>query len=163
MSSIDQYKHKHLGFIECPSTFDFVFNNPTRKIAIYELLENIPEEENNFDGKLGDIILGGGSGEAPAFRISIPQTLLFLTQDDWDDFDTHSDLFKAFWTPTQSYRFCEGFSKIGWTQDSPIEFWLAENVCMLLVENVDKYLTYRNQSLENDSALTFSTLANQND
>jgi len=111
MSAIDQYKHRHLGFIECPSTFDIVFNNSTRKIAIYELLENIPINENDFDGKSGDIILGGGSGEVHVFRISIPETLNFFTKDNWDDFETHSDLFKAFCTPTESYKLCEGFTK----------------------------------------------------
>lgn len=55
MSAIDQYKHKLLGFIECPSTFDIVSFNTTRKVAIYELLENVPTEECDFDGKIGDI------------------------------------------------------------------------------------------------------------
>jgi hypothetical protein len=143
MSAIDQYKHRHLGFIECPSTFDFVYNNQTRKIAIYELLENIPYDEQDFDGKVGDIILGGGSGEAPAFRISIPETVYFFKKDDWNDFETYADLFKAFWSPTQSYIFCEGYSKIGWTPNSPIEFWLAENISLLLIENVESYSTYK--------------------
>jgi hypothetical protein len=147
MSAIDHYKHRHLGFVECPSTFDFVFSNPTRKIAIYELLENIPNDEKDFDGKVGDIILGGGSGEAPAFRISIPETVYFFTRDDWDKFETHADLFKAFWTPTQSYNYCEGFSKNGWTPNSPIEFWLAENVCLLLIDNVAHYSIYKTSSM----------------
>lgn len=154
MSAIDQYKHRHLGFIECPSTFDFVYNSQTRKIAIYELMENIPIDEKDFDGKVGDIILGGGSGEAPAFRISIPETLDFFTKDYWDDFDTHEDLFKAFWTPTQSYKLCDGFSKIGWTTNSQIEFWLAENIGLLLIDKIEKYSTYRTSSMSK-SVLSF--------
>jgi len=151
MSAIDQYKHRHLGFIECPSTFDFVYKNPTRKIAIYELLENIPIDEKDFDGKNGDIILGGGSGEVPAFRISIPETLYLFTKED---FDTHEDLFKAFWTPTQSYKFCEGFSKLGWTTNSQIEFWLAENTILLLIDNLENYSTFKSKSLSK-SVLSF--------
>ena len=147
MSAIDQYQHRHLGFIECPSTFDIVLNNPTRKIAIYELLENIPIDESNFDGKIGDIILGGGGGEAPAFRISMPETIYFFTKDDWDEFDTYTDLFKAFWTPTQSYKLCEGFSKVGWIPNSPIEFWLAKNICLTLIENIQQYSTYKSSSI----------------
>jgi hypothetical protein len=155
MSAIDQYKHILLGFIECPSSFDFVFNNTTRKIPIYELLEDIPTAESNFNGKAGDIILGGGSGEAPAFRVSIPETLSFLTQDDWDNFETHTDLFEAFWTPTQAFKFGNGYFKIGWNPDSPIELWLAENVCKLLTDNFDKYSTYKIEELE-QSALSLS-------
>lgn len=154
MSAIDQYKHKHLGFIECPSSFDLVYNNQTKKIAIYELMENIPTDEKDFDGKIGDIILGGGSGEAPAFRISMPEAIYFFTKDNWDDFEVHEDLFKAFWTPTQSYKFCEGFSKIGWTINEPIEFWLAENTCLLLIDNIEDYSTYKADS-NSKSILSF--------
>lgn len=77
MSAINQYSHSYLGDIECPSTYAFVHENETRRIAIYELLEDI-HDEKDFDGKAGDIILGGGSGEAPAFRISVPGCLIFL-------------------------------------------------------------------------------------
>lgn len=155
MSAIDQYKHIHFGFIECPSTYDFVHYNQTRKIAIYELLENIPKDEKNFDGKVGDIILGGGSGEAPAFRISISESFYIFIKDDWDDFESYDDVFKAFWTPTQSYIYCEGFSKLGWTPESPIDFWLAENICLLLIENLEIHSTYKANFLSK-SVLQFS-------
>lgn len=154
MSAIDRYKHRHIGFIECPSTFNLVYESPTRRIAIYELLENIPDDEKDFDGKIGDIILGGGSGEAPAFRISIPEALLFFTKDDWDNYENQTDLFKAFWTPTQSYIYGEGFSKKGWSPDEQIEFWLAENVCLFIIEHVDEYAHYKNDTLSK-SALDF--------
>lgn len=143
MSAIDQYKHKHLGFIECPSSFNIVNFNSTKKVAIYELMENIPNDEDDFDGKTGDIILGGGSGEVAAFRISIPQSLLFFTLEDWDDFENIENLFKAFWTPTESYKLCEGYSKLGWTPESPVEFWLAENLCCILLERFAQYAIYK--------------------
>ncbi len=139
MSQIDKYQHNLIGFIECPSTFNFVFNNSTRKIAIYELLENITKNENSFDGKVGDIILGGGSGEAPAFRISMPEALNFFFKENWDDFKNYEDLFKTFWNPTQSFILCEGFLKLGWNPSIQIEFWLAENVVKLLQQNFAKY------------------------
>ena len=139
MSSIDKYKHKVLGFIKCPSTFDFVYSSTTREIAINELLENIPAGERDFDGKTGDIVLGGGSGEAPAFRISIPEAILFFSKDTWDQFEKYDDLFKTFWNPTQSYTLCDGFSKVGWDPNTPIEFWLTENVISLLHEKFNKY------------------------
>lgn len=132
MSSIDQYRHRHLGFIDCPSRYDFVANNSTRKIAVYELLENVPLDEKDFNGKKGDIILGGGKGEAPAIRISIPEAFVFFTQENQSDLVGDESLFKAFWTPTASYIFCDGFSKLGWTPQTNIELWLAKNVCLML-------------------------------
>jgi hypothetical protein len=146
MASIDQYKQKHLGD-----------GNQTRKIAIYELLEDVASDEKDFDGKVGDIIVGGGSGEAPAFRISMPETIYFFARKDWDDFETHADLFKVFWTPTQSYNFCEGFSKMGWTPNSPIEFWLAENICLLLIDNVEHFSIYKTSSISKSILQFFKT------
>ena len=154
MSAIDQYKNKFLGFIECPSTFNFVNNNQTRKIAIYELQENIPITEKNFNGKIGDIIVGGGSGESPAFRISIPESFYFFMKDGWNDFQTYSDLFQAFWTPTQSYILCEGYIKKGWTPNEPIDFWLAENICLLLIDNVENYSNFKTNT-QSKSVLQF--------
>ncbi len=154
MSAIDQYKHRLLGFIECPSTFDFVSNCRNRAIGIYELLENIPIEEKDFDGKIGDIILGGGSGEAPAFRISIPMAIYFFTKDGWDDFNNYEELFKTFWNPTESYILCEGFSKLGWRTNTPIEIWLAENICLLINAHIESYSSFKSIS-KSKSMLSF--------
>jgi hypothetical protein len=161
MSAIDVYKHKILGFIECPSTNSFVnFNEDTREIAIYELLENIPADEYCFDGKIGDILVGGGSGEAPAFRISNPIGFQFFTLDTDAfcnlEFNHLNDVFKAFWTPTQSYIFCEGFLKLGWTVDRDIEIWLAENVCKLLISTIEKFSIYKTGKLDLTTSLSFS-------
>jgi hypothetical protein len=155
MSSIDQYKHKLLGFINCPSSFDIVYENPTRDVAIYLLLEDIPLDEEKFDGKTGDILLGGGSGEAAAFRISMPKAMLFFFQHDWCDFESRDEIFKAFWSPTASYQFCEGYSKLGWDPNSAIEFWMAENLCNILVERFDQFKIYRSANGPLKSALTF--------
>ena len=158
MSAIDAYKHRLLGFIECPSTNSFVnFNDDSRKIAIYELLENIPLDEESFDGKIGDILVGGGRGEAPAFRISYPIAFQFFTLDEdafYDlKFDNLNDIYKAFWTPTKSYVFCEGYLKIGWTVNTDIEMWLAENVCKLLIVTIDKYSIYKTDQLDLTTSL----------
>lgn len=139
MASIDQYKHRLLGHINCPSAYDFVYNNSTRDIGVYELLEDIPDNEDDFDGKTGDIIVGGGSGEAPALRISMPNCLDFFIKNKDVNFDNHDALFKAFWTPTQSFKLCDGFKQIGWNINSPIEFWLTENICRTLINEVDKF------------------------
>jgi hypothetical protein len=155
MSAIDQYKHNHLGFIECPSSFDIVDHNPTKKIAVYELLEDITVEEKDFDGKAGDILLGGGSGEAATLRISMPETMLFFFRDNWNDFEDHENLYKSFWTCTESYIFGDGYSKLGWTPDSAIEFWLAENLCKILVDKFDQYKIYQTKLPRSKSNLTF--------
>ena len=141
MATIDQYKHKLLGFINCPSDYDFVFNNPTRDIAVYELLEDIPDNEIDFDGKTGDIIVGGGSGEAPALRMSMPDCLNFFILDKDVEFGNHDELFKTFWTPTQSFKLCCGFKKIGWDVATPIEFWLTKNICKVLIKELEKFET----------------------
>ena len=160
MSVIDVYKHKLLGFIECPSTNSFInFNEETRRIAVYELLENIPVEKDSFDGKIGDIILGGGRGEAPAFRISTQMAFQFFTLDENSacdlQFDNLNDIFKAFWSPTESYILCEGFLKLGWTVETDIEMWLAENVCKLLASTFESYSSYWTEQSDLSTNLSF--------
>ena len=162
MATIDTYKHKILGFIDCPSTFDFVYNNKTRKIAIYQILEDIPQDEEDFDGKIGDIIVGGGSGETPSLRISNPIAFKFFTYDENKfadiNFNHLTDIFKSFWTPTESFIYCEGFMKLGWTVDQTIEMWLADNVCKLLVATLKEFEDYKthNPDLATNLTLTIS-------
>ena len=139
MAAIDRYEHMLLGFIECPATYDVVQGNNTRQIGIYELLEDVPADEDSFDGKVGDILVGGGKGEAPALRIAYPNAFCFFTSKDWSSFDDFDEMFKAFWTPTEAYIYGEGYSKLGWTVDMKIEQWLTENVCQLLILSTDKY------------------------
>lgn len=121
MAAIDQYKYRLIDTIECPADDDFVYNSPTRTIAIYELLEDIPPQENDFDGKAGDILVGGGSGEAMALRISIPEVLVHT--------DEIMQIFKPFWSPTFAYKVGVGFRKIGWNpSESDLEAWLVDYV-----------------------------------
>ena len=158
MSAIDCYRHNRLGFIECPSSYDFVYASKTRLFAIYELLDNIPQHEEDFDGKSGDILVGGGGGEAAALRISNPLAFQFSSYDDDKfadlEFDNLEAIFKPFWTPTQSYMFGEGFLKLGWTPDKPLEMWLTENVCKLLILTVNKFAIYKENSADLTTSLT---------
>jgi hypothetical protein len=137
MAAIDQYQHKLLGFINCPSTYDFVYASNTRDIAVYELFQDIPADEKCFDGKTGDILVGGGSGEAPALRIKMPQSMVFFTSENSEK-DPH-EFIRCFWTPANAFVLCEGFIKVGWKVNTSIEIWLAENVCKALINNVDSY------------------------
>ncbi len=125
MAAIDQYKHRIIHTIECPADDNFVYYSPTRTIAIYELLEDIPPDEKDFDGKTGDILVGGGSGEAMALRISVPE--VFVDVDDKDD--EARPVFKPFWSPTFAYKIGVGFRKIGWNPNElDLEAWLVDYV-----------------------------------
>ncbi len=80
MSAIDSYKHELLGMVKCPSPFELVYGRGAgekQEIPLYRLLEDIPSDETDFQGKKGDLLLGGGSGEIDALRISMPETFLF--------------------------------------------------------------------------------------
>ncbi|OIN57375.1 hypothetical protein [Arsenicibacter rosenii] len=130
MAAIDQYKHRLIHTIECPADDDFVYGSPTRTIAIYELLEDIPSSEKDFDGKTGDILVGGGSGEAMALRISIPEVFV--------DGDERRQVFKPFWSSAFAYKVGVGFRKIGWKPgESDLEAWLVNYVVqeVLLKDN----------------------------
>lgn len=132
MSAIDQYQHELLTFIECPSEFALVDNSTTRKIAIYRLEQDVPDDETDFDGKTGDIIVGGGSGEAESMRISYPEAEYFFKSEDWDEFEDYDELFKAFWSSSFAFKIGDGFRKRGWNPNSNLEMWLAEAVIDLL-------------------------------
>ena len=142
MSAIDRYKHQLLGFIKCESDYDIMNNNSTRKVAIYKLEQNIPQDEKDFDGEINDILVGGGSGEAPALRISYPNAFKFFTQTDFDDFNEYAQLFKAFWSANQSFKLCYGYLKSGWQLNEKIEFWLAEEVIKLLSKHIPGYSNF---------------------
>jgi len=144
MSAIDQYKHKHIGFIECPSSYNIVYaNDDTRLIAIYELLQDIPDDETDFDGKTGDILLGGGSGEAAAMRISTDRAFRSLSDYNFYPNDDGIDIYKSFWSATQAYKFCQGFKKLGWKPREEIEDWLLKNLIIILSNNSLKYSRYK--------------------
>lgn len=102
--------------------------------------------------------LGGGSGEAPALRISNPLAFQFSTYDEDKfadlEFGGLDEVFKPFWTPTQSYIFGEGFVKLGWTPDRPLEMWLTENVCKLLILSFDKFASYKDNGADLTTSLT---------
>jgi hypothetical protein len=162
MSAIDCYKHELLGFIICPSTYDFVSFSNTREIAIYKLLQSIPEDEDDFDGLSGDILVGGGGGEAPALRISNPKAFDFFASEDFEnvEFTTRDDLYKAFWRLNTAFIFCEGYLKLGWEPSWDIESWLAENVCRVLIDSFDEFARYRTHPKNVKGTLSFTPSTN---
>jgi hypothetical protein len=144
MSEIDSYRHECIGIVICPSSYVIVYgSNPPpgapTPIRLYRIDEDTTDDDS-FQAKRGDLLLGGGRGESPAFRISIPEAIHFFTEDDYlysrpeldSRFPTIQALwdwhFHAYWTMNDAFVFCEGYAKLGWTPDIPIETWLAEHI-----------------------------------
>ena len=134
MSAIDQYGYICLAIVHCPLSYQVHGTYP--QIPVYRLEENIPSDEQDFQGKKGDILLGGGSGENAAMRIAVPEAFLFWTHDDWCDYESTDDIVKAFWTPTQAYVFGERYARLGWMpKETYVEWWLAHHILSFLIKN----------------------------
>lgn len=124
MSQIDAYSYSLLGWIECPSSYDFVYMSNSRRLGVYRLEEKADE----FNAKKGDILIGGGRGEAEALHIAMPEMVHWLT-DELEKVENPEGILHPFWTATFSFMIGEGFSKIGWKpRDERLEVWLAAKV-----------------------------------
>lgn len=131
MAQIDAYNYSLLGFVECPSSHDFVYMSNTRQIAVYRLEEDAEE----FNAKKGDILLGGGRGEAQILRIAMPEMTHWMN-DELAKVENPETIIYSTWTSTFSYIIGEGFVKIGWKpEDKELEIWLAEKVMQDFVLN----------------------------
>lgn len=156
MSAIDQYGYQCMGIVTCPSSYPLMsFNDTARNVVIYRLDERIPFDEINFWGKKGDILLGGGSGEAAAFWIAIPEAFYYWTDDERDEAESWTDICQTFWSATESYVFCEGYSKLGWSPNNSIEIWLMQHILSFLVKNYpNEYQQYLGpEPLEEDGSI----------
>jgi hypothetical protein len=146
MSEIDSFIHECLGIVNCPSDHAIVpGNNRHRNIPLYRLDEDALENEpgSTWRGKQGDLLLGGGSGESAALRISIPEAIYFVTDAQWDAFDNHDEIYHAYWSANEAYIFCNGYAKSGWTSDESIELWLIEHIiAFILREYPSAYTGY---------------------
>ena len=147
MSTIDQYRYKCVGVVHCPTPYRNILIRREGigiDVAIYKLLQNIPTDEPDFQGKPGDILLGGGSGEAPALRILMPEALNFWTNRDEYDLgksDLQDDIAKAYWSATQAFVFGERYCNLGWLPTLRIEDWLTQHVLSFLVQHFPEELT----------------------
>jgi len=124
MASIDCYKHRLLDVFVCPGDYDIVYGSITRKIGIYQLDEDISDDETAFDGKKGDILIGCGAGVAKTLRIS-QKGIMFFVSNDFDNFENREELCKSFWTSNFAFKLGNGLLKLGWNLDEDIEFWFA--------------------------------------
>ncbi|MEA2574203.1 MAG: hypothetical protein QOH93_1501 [Chloroflexia bacterium] len=136
MSEIDSYKHECIGMVSCPASYGlgtvyFREERPQWEIPLYRIDDDAPDA-TSFDAKRGDFLIGGGGGESPALRISIPEAINFLTNEAWDG-DSGDEICKAYWTMNQAFVFCEGYEKLGWTPVRNIEAWLTEHVVAFVI------------------------------
>ncbi len=66
MALIDCYRHRCIGIVQCPSTYEIVpGNNTHRNIPLY-LLEEDALNAHSWQAKRGDLLLGGRLGESAA-------------------------------------------------------------------------------------------------
>ena len=84
MSAIDKYQHKFIDFFDCPSDYDLVYGSSTKLIAIYQLLENIPDDEDDFDGVMkthffNRSYFGCAPQEPPTHALNTGNYLLYWT------------------------------------------------------------------------------------
>jgi len=148
MSAIDTYKHEIIGVVRCPSLYPLVYGievkeGEDQRLPIYRLLENIPADENEFDGRKGDLLVGAGGGEAPALRISLDIALGIWTEHpDYKEMSFEiRQLAKAFWTMNDAFYFGDGFRKAGWDGIEQIETWIMEHILAFIQKEYGKEYT----------------------
>src|SRR5687767_8828350 len=147
MSAIDCFKHECIGMVQCPSSYWLrywaeVNNRDIKPDEVYEiplyLLQEDALDEDDFEEKNGDLLLGGGSGETPALWIAMPEALLLFTREDWEDFfpewwidygtvgKFHDSLYRHHWGTHHTFMFGEVYVKLGWNPaKQEIELWLV--------------------------------------
>jgi len=140
VSEIDGYRNHCIGIVACPSRFPLLSGwgrqgEEQAGIPMYRLDEDA-DTARSFEGKRGDILLGGGSGEHPAVRIAIPEAFHAFTDPEWmaDSFDSWATIVRAYWTMTDAYLFGDGYVQRGWMPDTPIEYWLARHILRFLAD-----------------------------
>lgn len=155
MSEIDVYRHLCIGIVRCPSRFEVVRGRMHRLIPIYRLDEDAMDA-SSFRAKAGDILLGGGTGESAALRVSIPEAFRFYTDYDSDDGWPIDTIVYPYWTMSDAFVFCDGYHQLGWNPgDDQIEHWLAEHLLAFLLREFP--VDYRRYSgpyaLERDGSI----------
>ena len=128
MSEIDSYKHECIGIVMCPSDHEIVPHNRSHRIIPLYVLHEDALTATSFCAKKGDLLLGGGSGESAALRISVPEVIVFYSQGREDALYSSNEPVKAYWSMNDAYVFCSGYARLGWTPSERIEDWLAQHV-----------------------------------
>ncbi len=64
----------------------------------------------------------------------MPEAILFLTQADWERYKSLAEIYKAYWSMTDAFIFGEGYRKVGWSPQQPIELWLVEHIIAFMLQ-----------------------------
>lgn len=170
MSAIDGYAHTCIGQVDCPSPYEIIagrraeWRGTPTPVMIYRLDEDVRGSETTFDGKRGDILLGGGNGEAPAMRVSVPEafyvsTNIFVDGEEavWDGWERMEEIVEAYWSHNDAFTLGAGYALLGWHPDADglIEYWLMDHLLAFLVrEYPNDYQRYVGpRPLEQDGAI----------
>ena len=137
MSAIDVFRHTLIGVAQCPSRFELVYGRDHRQVPLYRLDEDCDRAAWDFDGKKGDVLVGGGGGESAALRISIPAAVALCTSETFSE-DEHfarrpDDYFKAFWGFSDAFVFGDGYQQLGWIPELDLPYWLTREVIFFLL------------------------------
>ena len=133
MSAIDSYEHEQIGFVRCPMRHSmFRDGRESDRLPVYRLLEDVSDEEA-LSGRAGDILIGGGSGEASALRFSIPGIFRLYTRLPEEPDSVQELPIKSHWSADEAFMFGIGFEALGWNPEKqPLLIWLAEHLIAFL-------------------------------
>ena len=158
MSAIDCYKHEHIGFVRCPMRHSlFRDGRVFDSLPVHRLLEDVAEEPS-LSGRSGDILIGGGSGEARAVLFFIPDIFTVYTTANTKDDATREPLITSHWSADEAFIFGVGFEALGWNPErQPLLIWLAEHLIAYLVRTFpDRYATFVGEFLpEQDGSIFY--------
>lgn len=134
MSAIDCYKHQSIGFVRCPMRHSLFGDGRVLDfLPVYRLLEDITQEAS-LSGRAGDILIGGGSGEARAVSFSTPGIFTAYTTASVRDDVSTEPVIRSHWSADDAFMFGVGFEVLGWSPErQPLLIWLAEHLISFLV------------------------------
>jgi hypothetical protein len=149
LSEIDSFQHKCIGMVSCPSSFlpSSYWRHPERVIPVYRLDEDALDA-TSLSAKQGDLLLGGGSGECPALRISLPEAFYLLGREADPAQYNHEKPWHAYWSIDDAFVFGDGYVRLGWQPlGQPMELWLtAHIVAFVLREYPEAYGDWKDSS-----------------
>lgn len=135
MSAIDCYRHERLGFLRCPMRHAMYRDGRVfDRLSVYRLLEDVSDEPS-FSGRAGDILIGGGSGEARAVCFAVPEIFWFYTGgSEEEEASVNEEPIISYWRADDAFIFGLGFETLGWNPEKqPMLIWLAEHLLAFLV------------------------------
>lgn len=158
MSAIDSFKHEQIAFVRCPMKHSMyrdgrIFN----RLPVYRLLEDV-WDEISLSGRAGDILIGGGFGEANAVCFSIPAICTYFAGGP-DPFEKPP--ITSHWSVNDAFLFGVGFETLGWNPEKEdLLLWLAGHlVAFLCREYPDEYASHMGKVRPAQDGSIFTTPA----